>query len=396
MVSRYKLLINTIFFGFFCAFIGKFSFSGLNFLNSFCILSIFSVSILINSEYFIRKNFINKKIVLLSALFIIFFLWNFISSLVNNNLWDPGSYTIFIILVATSVFIASAISGINNSKSQIYDVRCRSIFTFFLIAQIPLYLTPYLFYGDDLINKNNIGMIFFSYISITLYFNLFSFGKRHSFFLVLIYLIALFFISSRTSIIGIFILLFYYFFHSFITKNRVIYCLSFIGLALTSFFSVTLIAFSSTSQILIKLNQASIDLFNKRILSGRDVMWPKLIAVINDNPFFGVGPSVNPGQVTGSGLSAHNIFLQIALQSGYIGLAFFLALLFFIWFYLYDLKNTDKGKAVISIFSGVVIINTFESTLTQNNFVYGLIFWVITGLALGEAIRARRGTLLNH
>ena len=377
-------------------FLGRFSLPGFNLLNEIGIVIISLICVAIIFDDLNKKLFINQKLATIGLIFFIFLIWNILSAIVNSNLFEYGSSRIITIVVVASVFISAGMianAGLNQGKNKyLYE----NAFIILFLVSSPIYLFFYKYIGDDLINKNNIGMIFFCFSSVILYFDFFKNRRYIIFFIFLFYILTLLIISARSSFLGLITLLIFYFGHKFIVKNKVIYYFIFLNLCFSIFLIIFIVAFSNQNSYILRFNDLLIDLFRKRFLTGRDVMWPKLIETINENPYFGLGPAIHPGDITGFGLSAHNIYLQIGLQAGYIGLTIFLLLIFLIWHYLYNLRFTHHGKSMIAIFAGTLIINTFESTLTQNNVAYGIIFWLLSGLSIGEVIKLNQENKISN
>ena len=68
----------------------------------------------------------------------------------------------------------------------------------------------------------------------------------------------------------------------------------------------------------------------KSIMSGRNDIWVPLIEMINLKPYIGYGPGAMASELIATDQSPHNLYLNVLMQLGYIGLmAFILLLLIF-------------------------------------------------------------------
>lgn len=119
----------------------------------------------------------------------------------------------------------------------------------------------------------------------------------------------------------------------------------------------------------------------KSAFSGRDLIWATILAELAANGFQGFGLGALPGGLLEGhyeGLSAHNGFIQLAYQFGFIGLSlFFLGCVsLFVW-----LSNHVRSSVGLAIFLGALIHEMFEVSLIQNHFGPGMVFWVVALLS---------------
>ncbi|MBO5109602.1 MAG: O-antigen ligase family protein [Clostridia bacterium] len=128
--------------------------------------------------------------------------------------------------------------------------------------------------------------------------------------------------------------------------------------------------------------------------SYRVYIWRAVLRMIGDNPFFGIG--VGEGAFakvyplyTLSGIEdaphSHNLFLQITLELGLIGLLIFLALLFFFAQHMCTVfkKTPTAGQRVIPAAGFCGIIGMLVHGMTDYvwyNYRIFLMFWLIIGL----------------
>lgn len=125
------------------------------------------------------------------------------------------------------------------------------------------------------------------------------------------------------------------------------------------------------------------------LFSGREDFWLLLVEVIIQKPLLGYGASAVPGNFLPIGLSSHNLYIQIALQAGLIGLGFIWLLLFNIWKLFYYGKNNLYVRLAGSFFIAMMIYQVFEVSLTQNNLAVGLIMWFIMGIGVSKSLEEK-------
>lgn len=130
----------------------------------------------------------------------------------------------------------------------------------------------------------------------------------------------------------------------------------------------------------VKAQELSLRYFRKNFFSGRQDLWFSLTDAIMERPLIGYGLGVLPGDILNTHLSSHNLFLQVALQSGIIGLG--LLLLIIIQIFLQCLKRCDNRNCqfVIAFIMALMIHECFEVSLTQNLIVCGMEMWFVLGL----------------
>lgn len=122
----------------------------------------------------------------------------------------------------------------------------------------------------------------------------------------------------------------------------------------------------------------------KNLFSGRNEIWSALIDLVNSKPMLGLGPGVIPSEVTSIQASSHNLFLQIALQNGYIGLMTFILFLLSFWKRFWRFQSSYHTRLAASFFVGIMIHQSFEVALTQNQLSVGLIQWLIIGIGISR------------
>ena len=107
---------------------------------------------------------------------------------------------------------------------------------------------------------------------------------------------------------------------------------------------------NTDSTILFRLNQS----INEGNLTGRDVIWKGYMPTIIDNPIFGVGmtgKSSSAIKYFGVDWSPHNVFIEILIYSGVVGLLIFFIFLFYFYknAYLYYKINNFLYPLLLSV-----------------------------------------------
>ncbi|GEM05799.1 hypothetical protein HMI01_27870 [Halolactibacillus miurensis] len=98
---------------------------------------------------------------------------------------------------------------------------------------------------------------------------------------------------------------------------------------------------------------------------------------IAEAPILGHGISTDPNYIESIGTSAHNQYLQIILESGFLGISLFIIFLYQLWLLLRKNQNHFTGMLSSAYLIAFIFYETFEVTLFQNNFNIGLIQWLI-------------------
>ncbi len=141
----------------------------------------------------------------------------------------------------------------------------------------------------------------------------------------------------------------------------------------------------------IKLNEFSRAYFGKNFFSGRQIIWHNLIEAIKKHPIIGYGLDALPSDIYATHLSAHNTFLQVALQTGVVGLVLLLNILVKIFKKL--ARKVDSWSSVIGVacIASIIVHECFEACLVQNMLVAGVQMWFVLGVASNEAMLIEKG-----
>ena len=121
-------------------------------------------------------------------------------------------------------------------------------------------------------------------------------------------------------------------------------------------------------------------------LATRSRIWEPVYSAIVERPIWGHGPDIDIAQLLNADLSSHSIYLQVALQTGLVGLSVLLFLLFRIWSTLWLGRNDLVVRGAGAFLIGMLIHEGFEVMLLQNNVALGTIVWFILGIGVARSI----------
>lgn len=107
-------------------------------------------------------------------------------------------------------------------------------------------------------------------------------------------------------------------------------------------------------------------------------------------PLLGHGAGVLAEQFTGRTWSAHNLYMQVMLQTNFLGM-FGLVLLFgSVWREFWPGKKAHIVRLAAALFVGGVIREVFEVTLIQNNVQTGVLLWLVVAVGINASVHAGR------
>ena len=128
------------------------------------------------------------------------------------------------------------------------------------------------------------------------------------------------------------------------------------------------------------------ELFHKSLHSGRNLIWAMVFQGILDAPVLGHGPYYVPRNLFSTDLSAHSLYLQVALQTGLLGVSALLGLLFAVWRTFWQGRFDNRVRLAAGFTAALLIHQTFDVSLTQHNLSLGLLMWMIMGIGAGLAL----------
>lgn len=130
------------------------------------------------------------------------------------------------------------------------------------------------------------------------------------------------------------------------------------------------------------LNNYIVNLTGKRIFSGRELIWRGLLRLISKKPLFGYGSGIHAEDFFVSDLTSHNLYLEISLQTGLIGLTLFFIFLFFLWKNFYSAKDDLSIKIAGSYFVGLMVYQLFELSLLQSTVYIAITSWILLAFSM--------------
>lgn len=195
--------------------------------------------------------------------------------------------------------------------------------------------------------------------------------------------------GSRGSIVATVIILLVFVVSPVISFSYVNRNIIFISILFVPFIILYMLIIGNPSVVNV-INEIFTDIFGNTgsPLSGRAIIWSTIIQAAGHNPVLGLGASMVPSDLLDTGLSSHNIYLQIYLQSGFVGVSCFILILWNVWSIL--AKNTKNDKKIrwsLSFLLAAIFYDIFEATLIQNNLPFGVVKWIIIGFGIGVCLR---------
>lgn len=226
-------------------------------------------------------------------------------------------------------------------------------------------------------NPNLIGIF-----TLLMLFFILMLKKKSSIFYALLSFTLIYASEARAALLGLTFALLIYFIWPIISKTKLRH-MSFIIMTISGLLSVIFIypklIFWSKFHV---INDFVRQFTGKNIYSGRQVIWSNLIDKINEKPLLGYGTGVLPRDIIDSGLSAHNFYLQVTSQNGYLGLFAMLILFISIWVAFRKNRNNRIVRLSASFFIAILVYISFEVSLTQNQIASGIIMWFIFSVGL--------------
>lgn len=128
----------------------------------------------------------------------------------------------------------------------------------------------------------------------------------------------------------------------------------------------------------------------KSLETGRQVIWRAAIDEIKESPWVGYGLGALPKSYGSDShydnLSLHNHHLQWTYQTGLVGLLLFLWLLYRLY---RSSLNTKSGAISGAFLLALIVQQSFEVVLTQNNLALALAYWGILSYGIGQPVQRR-------
>jgi O-antigen ligase len=194
--------------------------------------------------------------------------------------------------------------------------------------------------------------------------------------------------KSRSCLIALGVFYATYFGWPFLAKRQVMPTLFFLFLLSTIWYMTysgaeRIDRTGAIEQLLNSLSQG----YGKNIDSGRSVIWNYALDSIGDHPILGWGTSLTTTNILNNGLSFHSWYLTILYHFGIVGLTTYVVILYIIWRSFCAFGGAVYSRLAASALTSMMITQTYEVSLTQNNLNLGLIYWTLFAFVLGRIAR---------
>jgi len=122
--------------------------------------------------------------------------------------------------------------------------------------------------------------------------------------------------------------------------------------------------------------------------SGRQIIWPLIIAATAESPWLGLGTGTTFSQLYDTSWSAHSYYLQIYMQAGLVGVAGLILVLLALWNAIGRPRRSEPLRLYMTGCLVVLILHaSFEVFLMQVNLLMGCTAWMMMGLGVGALRR---------
>lgn len=358
------------------------SISSVSRIGFMAVMGVSLVGIVIGMFYLSKVKTVPKYF-MFTIIYAVLFLVALISGVfqtINSRLF----IVIYQFLFLISIFFMFSMINWNLNKLKVLS----NLSLFFILINFALLAAkgaPIHFSGI-FINANSLGLsMFLLYFFVLLRF--LHKGFLPKLLLAIVVLSIIYFTSSRSIFLSLFISYITYKGWGLITKQKSIFNFYFVGVIIfisaIIFIYPKMIYWSSFNDI----NNFMWEYTGKNFYSGREVIWQKLLAMVDTQPLLGFGAGTSTGDFIGHNLSSHNLYVQTVFQTGYIGVSVFILMLFSIWKLLWHGRKDKKVKLSASFFIGILIQQSFEVTLTQNNMTFAILQWLIIGIGVSYSYK---------
>jgi O-antigen ligase len=210
--------------------------------------------------------------------------------------------------------------------------------------------------------------------------------KLYFIFGIILNILLIYLTTSRTVLLSVMIV-----FISFILLNfsRKIFSLLFYLILGFNLIFVTSYLYFSTSHYREHLNNLSLKYLHKPFFSGREEIWLAVYDFAMSSPFIGHKVGINLKEYWLQPLydHAHNQYLQILVESGFIGLIVFLLILYAIWKQYLKNLNSHLVKWSACFFIAILFYQNIELSLFIHFPSIGYLQWLIIAIGFSSAIR---------
>lgn len=314
-------------------------------------------------------------------------IWSIIFLIINGFgifLRHDDRYFITVFQFVMVIFFFHIFSLMNWNKFRLKLLYWLSIFViginaiFFIMDGMPKQ------FSGIFTNPNSLGTLMFL---LSFFIMIQMIEKRRIFVISMLFLTMslLYYSGTRSAMIGVLSAISIYAIWGIISKSKRNFYSFFIVLMMI------LLLFTYAYPLLINwdeftyYNYLVYEYTGKSLMTGREKVWLESFSFIQENIWLGHGAGSIPSDFMDVELSSHNLYIQIALQTGILGLSTFLLFLLSIWRMLWHGRKDNYCRLSASFFIGILIHQSFEVTLTQNNVSFGLFQWLIISIGASFA-----------
>lgn len=350
------------------------------------ILIILILAVLFTMLYISRKKAYPKLMSIVTIMLIAFNI-TYLIGIVNEGLILRG---IIVYIQLTMLMVFFILMALVKWEYREIKVISKFVEFFLIINLIVLFFTRLPFPFKSFCGNSNAfsALVFFlSYFPMLYYLiNDDSKKKRYSFLIVSIGLLLVIFGASKAIWISILVCLFVFWKWEFISKNRKRYNLFFTAIIIGIIGVIIILPMLAQHPNASTWNNYVREYIGGNLFSGRERIWEQLLLAIMERPIIGYGASATPNDLINISLSSHNLYIQTAIQVGVVGVCVLFILLSSIWNLMYRGKESIYTKLSASYFIGIIVYQSAEVSLTQNNLAVGIIMWLIIGIGISKSI----------
>ena len=347
----------------------------------------------------LKRIIFTKKLLTTIFLFlflIIYFLINKNNNAIYDVYYKPDDYKVYfnifytlIILFCTFLigyFYSLQIEHPLKIFSKIFSFQLIFFFFYNLWVHLPL---------DD-ISNNNLGTGFRVFLFLPFFMIAFNINKKKI--LIFLYIAALIYlvlISNRGALVATTIFFISYCIYPYLLKSRNLFRAYFFFNVFVIFILSYLYLENLDNKLLDTISQY---LFNKQI-NTRGSLWIELIEIIKQNFLFGYGLNQASehisyvGDFNRNNLASHNMFLEILLKGGLVGLLLFLFLLYSIFAQFFCYIENYWGRIGNSFVIGIIYFGATSTEFFFGNIVNNVMIWLFLAVAVAQVTKINKAYL---
>lgn len=338
-------------------------------------IAVAGISILTVLYLYLAKSI--PKIVLYLLLVVLFVVFIYAASCFYSP--DPikAAYRAFQFSLTVVVLLGAYLYGKTSSKGTVVSwLPALSVASMVAI----IFLNGSLQLSAAFQNPNALGMSGFILLALGVFGGR---GRLSGWVIAFLALVLIFLSGSRASLLAALISLITYCLLPILRTSSSVYASYLIALLAFGFWSVCFVTGLVAEDLMRLADDLSREYLNKRIESGRNLVWEHVLELVVEKPFLGWGGGIDLSDVSEWEYSVHNLFLQVLFQTGLVGLFGVLLMIMLIWIGLFKASETSYGRASASSFIGLLVLQFFEISLFQNNLALSFPIIVLVGFSMG-------------